>query len=210
MVHKVVYTHDMKSIFSTIVLAFLLPSLLFAQTKSSLRRQAKKIATDIEMSLSPAGGCDTLMDLNGDGFKDIVVEFYSGCGTGEKNGTIMVMYDTMKRRFDISHQVNIPNAHFDFKKHTVTKYYVANGGGYAMLYKWKGIKLMPLEKIEVDVDREPTLKFRMTKKNMITGKTVHWVSDAVSLPSVYHYYRYRHLIRRCSESDDVIGNPPIY
>ncbi len=192
----------MRSALPIFLLVLLLPEMLNAKTKNSLYRQAKKIATNIEMSLSPAGGCDTLMDINGDGSKDIVVEFYSGCGTGEKNGTIMVMYDTIKKRFDTRHQITIPNAHFDFKKHTVTKYYVAAGGGYARLYKWKGIRLVLLEDVEVEVEPEPTLKFKMTRKNHITGKTTHWESDEVDLPAVYHYYKYKHLVRSCSGSDD--------
>ena len=76
------------------------------------------------------GGKDTLIDLNGDNFKDILIEFYALAGTGEKNGVDVYLYNNSKKKFVQCEQLNyLANPTFYRDKKIVVGYYLGNGGG---------------------------------------------------------------------------------
>src|SRR5437868_271333 len=102
----------------------------YAQIKSSLRSQAQNIIANLKKNYEyPLGGKDTLIDLNGDNFKDILIEYYGLAGSGEKNRIKVYLYNNFSKRFSECEQLSfLANPTFYFDKKIVTGYYVANGG----------------------------------------------------------------------------------
>ncbi|MHA4811196.1 XAC2610-related protein [Flavitalea flava] len=83
-----------------------------------IKIKAQKLLRHLhEINKYPMGGHDTLIDLNGDHFKDILIEFYSLAGTGEKNCINVFLYDKVERKFIENKQLNhLCNPTFYFKK----------------------------------------------------------------------------------------------
>jgi hypothetical protein len=192
----------MKSYFIIIIAsAFLLiPTISFGQTSSTLKQKAKllieKLKKEGEYPLS--GGKDTLIDLNGDNFKDILIEYYGSSGTGEKNRVIVYLYDNSKKKFASCEQLDyLANPTFYFKEKIVAGYYVANGGGHATKLKWNKSKLDTLEYIDVDIFVEDSqLRFKLDSYNYVTKKRSTKTLEMMDLPKVYRYMEYEPIIKR--------------
>ena len=143
----------------------------------------------------PMGGHDTLIDLNRDGYKDILVEYYGMSGTGLKNMVDIYPYDIEKKRFSLSNKICLANPTFYFKTRTIASYYIAYGGGGAMLHHWKGSGIVQDEKIDVEVTNADHPLFKYTLINCRTGKTHKWTDSMINLPARYRYYEYVPIIK---------------
>lgn len=68
--------------------------------QQSLKTKARVFIAALHKSYEyPMGGRDTLIDLNRDGYKDILIEYYGCCGTGLKNRVDIYPYDSTRKRF---------------------------------------------------------------------------------------------------------------
>ena len=171
----------------------------FGQTNSSLKEKAKlfieKLKKDGEY---PFVAKDTLIDLNGDNFKDIIIEYYGSAGTGVKNRVTVYLYNNSTKKFTPCEQLDyLANPTFHFKEKIVAGYYVANGGGHATKLKWNKLKLDTLEHIDIDVFvQDSQLRFKLDSYNYVTKKRSTKTLEMMSLPKEYRYMDYVPIIKR--------------
>ena len=182
-----------------IFVTLLLPTMKsFGQT-SSIEKQAQKIISQLKGNGEyPVDAMDTLIDLNGDGFKDLLIEYYGAAGTGLKNRITVYLYDEAKKKLKSCETLNdLANPTFYFKNKIVVGYYIANGGGSATKLKWHGLRLDTLEHIEVDVSNkgDQTI-FSLTAYNFVSKKKTTKIVDAMELPKEYKYFHYQPIIKR--------------
>lgn len=169
----------------------------YGQMKT-LKLQAEKIISELKRNDDyPMDGKDTLIDLNRDNFKDILIEFYGSAGTGLKNRISVYLYDTTKKSFTECEQLNIlANPTFYFDKKIVVGYYIANGGGYATKLKWNGLKLDTLEYIDFDISWQGNnMTCKRTVHNYVTKKEAIKIFSSINLPKEYNYWNYKSLIK---------------
>ncbi len=178
---------------------FLFRCLCFGQTATTPEMQAKKIINELKrIDAYPLGAKDTLIDLNGDQLKDILIEYYGLAGSGEKNRIKAYLFDRSSKKFIASAQLeNIVNPSFYLDKKIVVGYYVANGGGSATKFRWKGSVLDTLEHIQIDIKWENHSPVFSSKcNNYITKTTTTIVDGIINLPAVYNYNHYEPVIKR--------------
>lgn len=180
-----------------IILCLFWPIIAWNQTKLDIQGKASIVTHYLsDIGKYPETGLDTLIDLNGDCYPDILIESYSLNATGEGNGVDIVMYDPVKKMFDTSAIITLPNPSFNFKNRTVTSYYIGNGGGYAIKYEWKGYSLRLLEEYDIKITETPTLSFNFNYVNKTTGKIKKWKKSFIALPEEYKYLNYKNLIKK--------------
>lgn len=184
---------------NTIITVIFLLALCFTygQTKP-LKEQARKFVIRLKNNDDyPMGGKDTLIDLNGDNLKDILIEFYALAGTGEKNGVRVYLYDKSRKKFVQCEQLNyLVNPTFYRDKKNVVGYYLGNGGGRATKLKWRGLKLDTLEHIDIDVTwQHNTPTFKLASYDYITKKKTSKILENMSLPKEYNYSDYKPIIK---------------
>ncbi len=189
---------------SITILLFLLISTasIYAQRNASLVAQAEKLIARIKTEENyPIGGKDTLIDLNGDQYKDILIEYYGPAGTGMKNRIWVFLFDPAHNSFTESEQLsNVGNPTFYFNQKMVTGYYIAMGGGYAVKLKWDHLKLDSLEYIDIEVlnTKPDDLAFRLSSYDYIAKKRKITTLSEMKLPDEYHYMDYIPLIKNYS------------
>lgn len=106
----------------------------------SIKQQAKNIISKLKSSYEfPIGVNDTLIDLNRDGFKDLLIEYYGASGTGLKNRISVYLYDNSKNKLKPCEALNyLANPTIYFDKKIVVGYYLGNGGGTATKFSGNG------------------------------------------------------------------------
>jgi hypothetical protein len=183
-----------------LIISLLVSNTSFSQENKLFRKKADKIISGLKLKNDyPIGAKDTLIDLNGDQNKDILIEFYYSAGTGLKNGVQVFLYDKSKKQFRECEQLNhLANPTFYFNKKIVTGYYIAVGGGNATKLKWSGLSLDTLEFIEVETILKPTLRFKINSKNYVTKKMTSKTAEVVNLPKEYNYFNYKPIIKKNS------------
>lgn len=183
-------------------IAFLLLVLVTMKSSGqnpSIKKQAQTIISSLKKAGDyPMGAIDTLIDLNADKFKDLLIEYYGASGTGLKNRIMVYLYDSAKRKLKSCETLNsLGNPTFYFDKKTVAGYYIANGGGYAAKLKWYGLRLDTLEYIEVDVTYKGTdMTFFLTTRNYVTKTKSFKILHTMELPKEYNYWDYKPVIKR--------------
>jgi hypothetical protein len=171
---------------------------LFGQTRLSLKDKARLLIGRLKIKEDyPPGGQDTLIDLNGDHFKDILIEYYGLSGSGEKNGVQVYLYNNIRKEFVQCEQMNyLANPTFYRDKKIVVGYYLANGGGYAAKLKWTGLKLDTLEHIDITVNWQVDQPiFKLVSHNFVTKNSTSKVLNTMSLPKEYNYGDYKSIIK---------------
>ncbi|WP_066408216.1 XAC2610-related protein [Flavisolibacter tropicus] len=185
-------------------LLFLFSSLVVGQSYGQTSLQKKQAQTIISHLKSGdgnyeyrVGARDTLMDLNGDGYKDLLIEYYADSGTGLKNRVTVYLYDNIKKKFKPCEQLSsLANPTFYFDKKIVVGYYVGNGGGDATKLKWKGHRLDTLEHIDIDITiPDKVAIYTLTSTNYQTKKTSVKTLQVMALPKEYNYWSYQPLIK---------------
>lgn len=192
--------NSMQQRLHTIITIILLLPFCFSygQTRSSLKEQAQTFVSRLKNNDDyPMGGRDTLIDLNGDNLKDILIEFYALAGTGEKNGIRVYLYDNSKKKFKPCEPLNyLANPTFYFDKKVVVGYYLGNGSGQATTLKWHGLKLDTLEHIDIDITwHDNDASFKLVSYNYITKKNAVKTVHAMDLPKEYKYMDYEPIIK---------------
>lgn len=128
-------------------------------------------------------------DVNGDGYRDFVLEGYGAAGSGEKNFNEVYLYNPREHTMDYIDGLDL-NPHFYPKKGIVTCYYNPSGGWSAQKYRLNWNKLELLEEIEVEL------------RGMIEGTET---TDCVR-----KIYRYRNGERYLFKTDKICDFPPEY
>jgi hypothetical protein len=177
---------------------FLLPSPFTYGQTPAMKKQARNIIAGLKSTYDyPADARDTLIDLNGDSFKDLLIEYYGSAGTGLKNRVSVYLYHASIKKFRPCEQLNyLANPTFYFSKKIVAGYYVANGGGSATKLKWNGLRLDTLEHINVDITyHDSTVTFKLFTNNFITKKKTYKTLHVMNLPKEYRYFDYIPIIK---------------
>ncbi|HEY1167137.1 MAG TPA: hypothetical protein VGE90_18310 [Chitinophaga sp.] len=177
--------------------------LLFLSVQSfgqglSIKEQARKVISELKRSNDiPIDANDTLIDLNGDGFKDLLIEYYSANGTGIKNGIEAYVYDKSKKKLKPCEPLKyLANPTFYFNKKIVAGYYLGNGGGTATKLKWNGLQLDTLENIDIQViHKGSTLSFNLTSVNYLTKRQSFKALKTMALPEEYKFMDYQPVIK---------------
>lgn len=182
-------------------LLFLVPVSSFCQGNSVLKKKAVVFIDHLKKNGGiPFTSNDTLIDLNKDGYIDILVEYYGASGTGLKNRIQVYLYHPSVKKFKECNQLsNLANPTFYFSKKTVAGYYVANGGGYAAKLRWRNyFQLDTMEYINIDAvyDGNKLIGFKLDSYNYATGKRKVENLEAMRLPKEYRYYDYVPIIKR--------------
>lgn len=183
---------------TTLLYLLLLPLFTQAQTNSSLRARSKAILQRLlDNGDLPSDAQDTLIDLNHDGYKDVLIEYYGRSGTGIKNRVMAFLYDPRSKRFQECPELSdLANPTFYFKEKIITGYYIGNGGGYAAKLKWQGRSLLRVEVIDVDIS-QPNGVFTCTLQitNYMGCRKSTRVCDRICLPEEYRYGQYLAVIK---------------
>ncbi|MPM06580.1 hypothetical protein SDC9_52881 [bioreactor metagenome] len=167
---------------------------------TTLRGKADKLLFDLkdndDYSYVIINGTDTLIDMNGDGQADLLIEYYGASGTGLKNGAEIIFFNTSTKRFMPENPIALSNPTFYFTTNTVVSYYIGNGGGYANKFKWNGYMLDTLEHIDIDI-QSSSGNFLMTSviHDYTTGNVSTVTSNKVRLPAEYKYFDYKPIVR---------------
>lgn len=174
----------------------------YCQVKIGLEKKAKTLVDRLRKNDELRFDAkDTLIDLNGDHYKDVLIEYYDILGSGENNKVIVYLFNYTTGKFkkcDLLCRLANPTFHFD--KKIVTGYYIATGGGYAAKFKWKGLKLDTLETIDVDIHpKNSETSFIITRYNHIIRKSTTATYDMMTLPKEYNYCKYVPIIKRKDE-----------
>jgi hypothetical protein len=181
---------------TTLLLAF---AISYGQTNSSLKVKAYKVIASLKKQNDyPGTGKDTLIDLNSDGYKDILIEFYSIAGTGLKNGILVCLYDRAKKKFESCEQLNhLANPTFYFSEGIVVGYYLGGNNGSATKLKWHGKGLDTIESIDINVmvKKNEVKAFKLVSYNYITKKKTTKILDMMHLPEEYRYMDYEPIIK---------------
>ncbi len=170
---------------------------LFGQT-ITIKKQAQSIISRLKSTGEYSTDAkDTLIDLNGDNFKDILIEYYGASGTGLKNRIRVFLYNNSLKKFRPCEQLNnLGNPTFYFDKKIIVGYYVASGGGSATKFKWNGLRLDTLEQIDVEVfNKNNSTSFEIVSYDFITKRKTHKTLQTMQLPKEYKYWDYVSVIK---------------
>lgn len=111
---------------------------------STIEGKAKHIVNLFNIDMCEKMMCssgDSLLDLNYDGFKDLVIYFYYAAGTGMKNGMKAYLFNKKSMNFEWDSVLSsLQNPSFYLKDKEITAFYIGHGGGNASLYGWKNNK----------------------------------------------------------------------
>jgi hypothetical protein len=142
---------------------------------------------------------DTLIDLNGDGYADILIEYYGLSGTGIKNRIEAHLYDKKTGKFVYHEQLSsIINPTFYFFDREVTGYYVSISTGNAERLQWTddNLTLDTLEQFRLNIKSAGDFTVQLKRTDFTTAKINRWEADIIDLPRNYRYGKYSPLIRR--------------
>jgi len=187
---------------SIIIISVLLlaSTFVYCQKNSDFHKKAAVLIKSLkDKGDYPNGGNDTLIDLNGDGYKDILIEYYGASGTGLKNRIQVFLFEPFHNKFKESEQLSdLANPTFYFNRKIITGYYVANGGGYATKLKWNHLKLDTLEYIEIETNNSVKNRplFTLSSYNYVTKKRKVKTLSAMKLPEEYKYWDYVPIIKK--------------
>lgn len=167
----------------------------------SIKQQAQHIIAGLKSSNEiPIDERDTLIDLNGDGIKDLLIEYYGASGTGLKNRINAYLYDNSKKKLKPCEPLNyLANPTFYFDRKIVVGYYVGNGGGTATKLKWNGLRLDTLEHIDIDIiNKDSSISFKLVSTNYLTKRQSYKSLAVMNLPKEYKYMDYQPVIKKNS------------
>ncbi len=193
--------HFMKTSLIIFFLFVIGSSAAYSQSNFALKKKAEKLIRDLKESgnYPSIAGKDTLIDLNGDRYKDILIEYYGASGTGLKNRIQVFLYNPSQNKFKECEQLSgLANPTFYLSKKIITGYYVANGGGYATKLKWNHLKLDTIEYFDIEVNNsnKGPVTFTLSYYNHVTKKKQVKTLPVMELPEEYHYMDYVPIIKK--------------
>lgn len=182
----------------SIILLLCISGPCFGQVQS-IKEQASSIISRLKSSNEiPIYAKDTLIDLNGDGFKDLLIEYYGASGTGVKNRIDAYLYDNSRKKLKRCDVLSyLANPTFYFNRKIVVGYYLGNGGGSATKLKWNGLQLDTLEHIDIDVIRKDgRTSFKLISVDYLTQRKSFKTLETMDLPEEYKFMDYQSVIER--------------
>lgn len=105
---------------------------------ASLQGKVDQIINENHIALIPSDiEYDTLIDLNYDNYKDLVIGYYGSSGTGVKNRVNIYLYSPQNKSFYFDSTLSeIPNISFYLKKKKITGFYLGDGAGGGVELHW--------------------------------------------------------------------------
>ena len=105
-----------------------------------------------------AADYDTLIDLNYDDIKDLVIGYYGQSGTGIKNKIRVYLYDIKNHNYVLNQQLSeLSNPTFYIEQKKITEFYIGNGGGSGSKLEWINGKWIVTKMFEVDENEIKTV-----------------------------------------------------
>ena len=148
------------------------------------------LAEDLRGSTFGAGH-DSLIDLNGDGLRDYLREYYGAVGSGEKNRVYVALFHSESGGYRPCKQLNgLANPTFYRDSAQVYGFYITSAGGYATALRWNGYELDTLLDIDISVEaKEVDGPYRFTQEisDFRTGRTTTHVSEHIR-PAAFKGY----------------------
>lgn len=123
---------------------------------------------------------DLLLDLNYDGVKDYIINYYGQSGTGIKNKVRIYIYDLKKNEYVLDKRLSdLSNPTFYIDKKTITEFYIGNGGGSGGQLEWINKKWTTTKTFEVEENEIKTV-WKVT--NSRSGKIAYFALPFQSIP----------------------------
>lgn len=134
-----------------------------------LRRKRRQVLKQFEQDFAAMGAqYDTLVDINYDRFKDYILGYYGGSGTGFKYRVAVYLYSKARNNYVFNDQLSaIVNPSFFIPEHTITSFYIGLGAGGGYRLEWINNKWKKTKTFEVDNAGDSTIwdiTYPMTNK----------------------------------------------
>jgi hypothetical protein len=124
---------------------------------STLEGKRNLIKSCALLYLCPGFTYDTLFDLNYDGFGDYVINNYGCAGTGLKAAANVYLYNPKFKGYQFSNKLSpFVNPSFYINQKKISSFYLANGGGWCVLWEWKDKEWIVTKEIYVDNNGDST------------------------------------------------------
>ncbi len=102
--------------------------------RDEIRRIKKRVLREVQTSPIVY---DTLLDVNYDGKKDLVIGYEGMSGSGIKHcARVFVYNDSLRTFIPVKPISDLVNPSFYIEKKMITSFYLANGGGWGQQYNW--------------------------------------------------------------------------
>ena len=142
----------------------------------------------VEYSLSqPVFG---LLDINDDGYLDLICQYYGLNGTGEKNLIDVYEYNNETKSYNDSCWT-LWNPSFYYDQGILTEYYYGLGGGGASKYRIKDGQIRLIERIHMDITYENQkflVYYEFYTNNLLD--TISLIGNRIKLPNEYGYRKF--------------------
>lgn len=136
---------------------------------------------------------DTLIEVNGDGVKELIIEHYGLAGSGLKYRMDIYHFNDSTCKFRLNNELN-NLANITFDNNFIYGFYIGNGGGEARKYKWNGNQVKLIEKYIINIMNEDADSIWVEYTDYSTGikDSIFW--DKIDLPIEYHYEDYKPIL----------------
>ncbi len=136
---------------------------------------------------------DTLIDVNDDGVKELIIEHYGLAGSGLKYRMDIYHFNDSTCKFILNNELN-NLANITFDNNFIYGFYIGNGGGEARKYKWIGNQVKLIEKYIINIMNEEADSIWVEHTDYVIGMidSIFWPD--IYLPNEYHYKDYKPIL----------------
>lgn len=136
---------------------------------------------------------DTLIDVNGDGVEELIIEHYGVAGSGLKYRMDVYHLNDSACKFILNEEINNV-ANITFNGDYINGFYIGNGGGEASKYKWNGNNAILIEKYVINILNENSDSIWVEYTDYSTGIKDSMFWNKIDLPIEYHYEDYKPIL----------------
>lgn len=109
---------------------------------------------------------DTIIDVNGDGYLDLILESYAGAGFGTKYLHSLYLFNPKTKLYTSSFESFLNVAFFPETK-IFTSTYFGEGFISGKKYKWEGLKFMQIEAVSMEDYQSCEIKNILEEKTLL-------------------------------------------